>query len=230
MKIQFFSLVFLVCSSALAADNVMKDFDSLGGSSALMEKVKNIEPDKKLSIVQNRTVDRIQRAEVAPEFFGVLGGDSYLNTAGYGIVGQYHFNPSVSLGARYSKMSNQLSTEGKNLIDESIANGTNLVPDMDQPLNQALAFVNYYPVYGKLNLFNKAITQFDVYGSLGYGTINLKSGGKATWTAGGGIGFWLSQHLTTRLELLYQSYEAQRIQGSKAMNLTLANLQIGYLL
>ncbi len=212
------------------ATDVMKDFDSIGGNSALMEKVKKVEPDKNINIVQNRAVNRFKRIELAPEFVTVLGGDSYINTAGYGIVGQFHFNPYFSLGARYNKLSNVLSPEGKNLINESNDGSVNVLPDIDQPLNQTLAIANFYPMYGKLNFFNKAVTQFDIYGSVGFGTINLKSGAKQTWTGGAGVGFWFTQHLSTRFELLYQSYQAERRTGAAAMNVTLANLQIGYLL
>lgn len=229
MKSQFLvsmtsTCIFASLLSFSASADIGKEFDSIGGNSALMDKVKNVEPDKNIGIIQNRMVKRFNRVEIAPELLSALGGDSYLNTSGFGVVGQFHFNPSVSLGARYTKLSNILSNEGKNLVNDSI------VPDVDYPINQTLAVLNYYPIYGKINLFDRAVTHFDIYGSLGYGSITLKSGAKPTWTAGGGVGFWFTQHLTTRVELLYQSYEAQRKQGPQNMNVTIANLQIGYLL
>lgn len=221
--------LFLFFSLNASAD-VMKDFDSLGGNNVLLEKVKAIEPQKKTNIVQNRIVGRTKRVELAPEFTTVLGGEAYTNTAGVGIVGQFHFNPYFSLGARWNRFSNTFSPEGKNLIDESAVTGKNTVPDVDPALNQTLAVANFYPIYGKLNLFNKAVTHFDVYGTVGYGTINLKSGAVSTWTGGAGIGFWFTQHLSTRMELFYQTYEAKRLSGAAQMNLTNMNLQVGYLL
>lgn len=210
--------------------DVMKDFDSLGGNNVLMDKVKSIEPEKRTKIVQNRVVNRFKRVELAPEFTTILGGDAYLNTAGMGITGQFHFNPYVSFGARYTKLANKFSVEGENLIKESEVTGKITVPDVDPAQSQTLAVLNLYPIYGKLNLFNKAVTHFDIYGTFGYGNVTLKSGSKPTYLAGAGIGLWLSQHLSTRLEAYYQTYEAERQAGPSKMNLTGANLQIGYLL
>lgn len=211
-------------AAAAQETGVVSEFDRIGGNSELMEKIRNIEPEKNIGIVQNRMVDRFRRIEIAPELMTALGGDSYLNTAGYGIVGQFHFNPSFSFGARYSKMSNALTTEGKNLISN------NMVPDVDYPLSQTMAIASFYPVYGKINLFDRAVTHFDIYGTAGYGSIQLESGAKPTWVAGAGVGFWFSQHMSTRFELLYQSYEAERKLGKQDMNVTVGNVQIGYLL
>lgn len=213
-----------------ASAGVMEDFDSLGGNDVLMEKAKALEPDSQVSVVQDRVVSRSRRFEVAPEFGSVLGGDSYLQTRSYGVNAHFHINPHWSVGVKYMSMTNELSPEGKNLIADSGVLGKNIVPDMDYPMDQTMAVVNFYPVYGKLNIFNKAIAHFDVYGLLGAGNISLRSGSTSTWTAGGGVGFWISQHLTTRLEMRYQNYETQRSNGSDSMDLTVASLQVGYLL
>ena len=58
----------------------------------------------------------------------------------------------------------------------------------------------------------------------------LRSGTKPTYTAGGGLGMWFSQHLTSRLEARYQTYQAERFSGTQKMDLTVLSLQIGYLL
>jgi hypothetical protein len=49
-------------------------------------------------------------------------------------------------------------------------------------------------------------------------------------TAGGGFGFWFSQHLTSRLELRYLNYESERLAGAANMKLMVANFGLGYLL
>jgi hypothetical protein len=79
-------------------------------------------------------------------------------------------------------------------------------------------------------MFDKGVAHFDVYGQLGGGQIELKSGKTSTYIGGLGIGFWISKHLTTRLEMNFQNYKTQRVLGDSNMNLTLASLQIGYLL
>lgn len=220
--------LFLTAVSARA--DIMEDFDSLGGNDVLMEKAKALEPDAQISVVQDRVVNRHKRFEIAPEFASVLGGDSYLDTRGFGLNAHFHINPYWSLGVKYNSMRNELSPEGNNLITDSGLLGKNIVPELDYPKDQVLATVNFYPIYGKLNMFNKGIVHFDVYALAGYGQINLKSGQKATMTAGGGIGFWISQHLTTRFEMRYQNYETERSNGTSKMELTVASLQVGYML
>lgn len=220
-------LTFLTVS---ARADIMEDFDNLGGNNVLMEKAKALEPDANISVVQDRVVSRFRRFEVAPEFASVLGGDSYLNTRGYGVNAHFHINPHWSLGVKYNSMTNELSPEGKNLINDSGLLGKNIVPEMDYPKDQVLATVSFYPIYGKLNLFNKGIAHFDVYAMAGGGNINLRSGSKSTLTAGGGVGFWVSQHLTTRFEMRYQTYDTERSDGNAKIDLTVASLQMGYLL
>ena len=90
--------------------------------------------------------------------------------------------------------------------------------------------VNFYPIYGKMNLYDLGIVHFDIYALGGYGNIDLRSGTTSTYTAGGGFGMWFSQHLTSRLEARYQNYQAERFNGKQNMDLTVLSLQIGYLL
>ncbi|MEK7358316.1 MAG: outer membrane beta-barrel domain-containing protein, partial [Bdellovibrionota bacterium] len=80
------------------------------------------------------------------------------------------------------------------------------------------------------NLLDKGVAHFDIYLLGGAGNVELRSGSKSTYTAGGGVGIWWSQHLTTRAELRYQPYNAKRYDRETPMNLTIAGLQIGYLL
>ena len=58
----------------------------------------------------------------------------------------------------------------------------------------------------------------------------LKSGSKSTYTGGGGIGFWISQHLTTRLEMRYQNYNSEYLGETKKMDVAVASVQMGWLL
>lgn len=233
MKMQFLKLALgasLLSAGLSAQAGLMEDFDSLGGNDVLMEKALALEPERKISVVQNRIVGRTMRFELSPEFASVLGGDSYLDTRVYGVNAHFHINPHWSLGLKYNTMTNSLSPEGQNLIDDSSLLGKNIVPEMDYPLDQKMATLSFYPIYGKLNVFDRGIVHFDVYALAGYGQISLKSGTKGTYTAGGGVGLWFSQHLTTRLEMRYQNYESERSNGKSTMEVTVASLQVGYLL
>lgn len=214
----------------VATADIMEDFDKLGGNDVLMEKAKALEPDTQISVVQDRVVRRNNRFEFSPELTSVVGGDSYLDTRGVGLNVHYHINPHWSLGVKYSSLYNEFSPEGKNLINDSGLLGKNIVPEVDYPKDQTLATVAVYPIYGKLNMFNRGIAHFDVYALAGYGTLNLRSGTASTWTAGGGLGFWISQHFTTRFEMRYQTYDTQRSTGTSAMDLSVVSMQMGYLL
>lgn len=210
---------------------LLKDFDTLGGNDVLLDKARELNPDQRISVVQDRIVQRRNRFEVAPEFASVLGGDPYNHTDGLAINAYFHINPHWALGAKYEYDTNAIRPEGQNLIDQAVANSDKtLVPEIDYPKGQALALINYFPIYGKMNFFDVGVIHFDVYAVAGGGQVFLHSGNATTYTGGGGIGFWFSQHLSTRMELRYQTYQAQHISGPAKMDLTVASLQIGYLL
>lgn len=209
---------------------LMKDFDSLGGNDVLLDKARALNPDSTISIVQDRIVNRRKRIELSPEIAGVFGGDAYNSTTMYGINAHYHFTPRWSVGVKYLYDTNKLTKEGQYLIDDTSVNGSGVIPDIDYPKSELMALVNWYPIYGKMNLYDLGVAHFDFYLLGGAGQIQLDSGSTSTFTAGGGLGIWWSKHLTTRAELRYQTYEAQRFTGSTRMNLTVAGLQIGYML
>lgn len=217
-------------TSTKSNSGLMKDFDTLGGNDVLLDKARELNPESTVSIVQDRIVDRRKRFEIAPEFTSVLGGDAYNKTNTLAINAYFHITPRWALGAKYSYDMNQLRPEGQNLIDQAVASGSNTIPEIDFPKSEALALVNWFPIYGKMNLYDLGVAHFDIYAVGGAGQVSLKSGSTMTYTAGGGVGFWFSQHLSTRAELRFQTYNAQRSTGETRMNLTVASIQIGYLL
>lgn len=235
-------IALLASSSAFAADasadaskksnsGLLKDFDTLGGNDVLLDKARELNPDQKISIVQDRVVKRRNRFEIAPEFASTLGGDPYNRTSGFALNAYFHINPHWALGAKYEYDFNEIRPEGQAMIDQAMSErDRSLVPDIDYPKGQALAMINWFPLYGKLNMFDLGVAHFDIYAIGGGGQVFLRSGNTSTWTAGGGIGFWFSQHLSTRMEVRYQTYESQKFSGPQKMNLTVAGLQIGYLL
>jgi outer membrane immunogenic protein len=227
-------IVIAATSTALAAD-VNKDLDSLGSNDAIIKKAKALNPKNEVRIVQNRAVDRTLRFELGINYGGVAGGDPYMDTQSMGGNLDFHFTPRWSIGGRYQKHFNSLTSEGKRLYDEADAaikakNPNYSIPDMDAPQDTMMAVINWYPIYGKLNLFNAGIAQFDIYAIAGAGQVRLTSGNAPTYTAGGGIGIWLAQHISGRLEIRYQTYEDQVYTGVRRVNLTVATAGIGILL
>ncbi len=229
MKAYFVICCMIIVSLQATADELMKDFDSLGGNDVLLEKTQALQGKSTTYVVQNRIVNRRGRVELSPEYSNVLGGDPYTATSQWGLNAHLHLNPRWSVGVKYSHMVNSLKAEGENLISDTSILGRAYIPDIDYPISQTMALVNWYPIYGKMNILDAGISHFDVYLVLGNGQIELKSGRTSTWTGGAGVGLWISQHLATRLELRYQSYEAQNYQGKQKMDLTVASVQTGYL-
>lgn len=215
--------------------DVEKDLDTLGGNEALMEKAQAIDPENRSRIVQKRTVDRNMRLELGVSYGGVANGDSYLKTQSLGAAADFHFTPRWSLGVRYNDYGNDLTAEGKRVMGDARAKyaaggSTYVIPDIDYPLQSAVAMVSFYPIYGKTNLFDRSIAQFDIYMTGGGGQIQLSSGWTSLLTAGAGVGVWMGQHLTLRTELRYQTYRDQLITGARTINGIIGTAGVGFLL
>lgn len=232
----------LIASSTLAAEEknapvTDADFDSLGGNKIFLEKAKALQPEESISIVQNRTVSLLRRFELAPEFSGTFGGETYSRTKNIGLNAMFHFNSRWAVGAKYNWSFNTLTPEGESLIAEAQADRLENpesprfpYPKFDYAKTQAMALLNWSPIYGKLNLLDKAVAHFDFYLLGGYGQVELFSGPAPTYTAGAGFAFWLTKNFSTRLEMRYQSYEVTYFETKKSMDLALASVQMGWLL
>lgn len=223
MRILFILIIFLASLGAQAG--ILKDFDSLGGNDVLIDRAQKLQPNKNVTVVQQRTVDRVWRNEFSLGYNNVIGGDAYLNTQMLGLDYHLHINPHWSVGLSYFQAYNELSKEGKYLIavDE-------LIPDVDEPRSGYEVVGNYSPIYGKINFLDLGVMQFDVYLLGTYGKLKLKSGETNTFSVGAGFGLWISQYLSTRLEIRQRYYTAQRFGGSADIETTQAGLSFGYLL
>lgn len=224
-------------ASVAGPADIGSEFDGLGGNRILLEKAKALNPEQSESIVQERTVSLRNRFELSPEYSGTFNGDTYSKTQSLGLNANYHINPQWALGVKFNYSFNKLTPEGERMMDAATAdfaanpnNPTRLVPDMDYQKTELLALVNWAPIYGKMNLLDRQIVHFDVYGLAGAGQVQLLSGPTQATTAGIGIGFWFNQHLTSRLEMRYENYTAQYLDGEKNLGLTIASAQMGWLL
>lgn len=213
------------------------DFDTLGGNAILLEKARALQPEKEVRVVQARTVDRRRRTELNFDLSGVMGGETYMHTQTVGVAANYHFNPRWSVGVKYNYAFNSLTAEGEAMVERAEAdfqanpeNPGVPYPELDYVKDEALAIVNWYPIYGKLNLLDRAVAHFDIYALVGGGQMRLRSGPTSTYTAGAGVGLWLNPHLSTRFEVRYQGYTARYLTGTEDMDLTVASLQMGWLL
>ncbi len=222
---KFFVFILLMFFSPLVHGDIMKDFDSLGGNDVLINRARLLQPDKQIKIVQERIVDLHQRSEFSLGYGNVIGGDAYLQTRMLLLNYHFHIDPRWSVGLSYFEAYNELTREGYFLIHEE-----DLVPDVDQPDSGYELMVNFAPLYGKINMFDLGVVQFDVYLTGSYGRMELESGETGLFSVGGGLGLWISRHLTARLEIRQRFYQAQRFSGPVDMETTLVSFTFGYLL
>jgi outer membrane beta-barrel protein len=226
-------LAITVATSARAS--VSHDLETLGTNAESIRRANKLESRSRIAIVQNRSVDRHWRLELGTNYGVVAGGDSYLNTQALSFDGDLHISPKFSLGVRYAQNTNSLTNEGKAQFENArrMKNSGQMdyrVPDIDYPESSLMGVINWYMMYGKINFFDRSVIQFDIYSLGGAGTVQLSSGSTPTYTAGAGIGFWISNHITSRIEARYQTYQDQVYTGTRNLNLFVANVGLGVLL
>jgi len=239
MKLLNLALILLFSANAFAGD-LSSEMDALGANKELMKKAKAIDPHNRIRVVQNRDVDRYNRLELGINGGMVAGGDSYISTSVVGGQMDFHFTPRWSVGARYYNVSNTMTTEGKKVFEDAERRRQNnetgfRQPGIDWAKEEWLAVVNWYPIYGKMNLFDAGISQFDLYFLGGAGQINLNSSGNVPlYTAGGGVGLWLTNHFATRLEARWQGYQDKVFDGiseqKRSIDQTILTMTMSFLL
>jgi outer membrane beta-barrel protein len=235
MKALIIFTLSLFAVTAFGADNLSHEMSALGANKDLMRQARAIDPHNRIRVVQKRDVDRHMRLEVGVNSALDTGGDPYVSTTSLGGNLDFHFTPHWSVGVRYNNYSNSLTSEGKRVFDDAEArraagDKNYRVPDVDYAKDSWLGVINWYPIYGKLNLFDVSIAQFDIYFLGGGGQINLGSGSAPLYTAGGGVGIWLAQHLSARLEARWQGYRDHVYDGSRNINQTVLSATLGFLL
>lgn len=232
--------LFILISGSLYAADVLEGFDSLGGNKVLLEKIKDdarMESEDRIEIVQKRSTNRISRWEFSPQYVHISKGSTYLNSSSSGFAVRYHINPRWSLGGQYSKFKNSLTPEAEQLIQDAlnariVAPSVEIaaIPELNWPVDVKMATMSFYPIYGKVNMFDKGVVQFDIYAALGLGQMRLRNGSTPAYYTGLGLGVWLSQYLSARLEYGYQVYRAEYFSGTKSMDMNNVAFSLGYLL
>ncbi|NJM09819.1 MAG: outer membrane beta-barrel domain-containing protein [Bdellovibrionaceae bacterium] len=221
------------------SDELTGKMDALGANKDLMRKARAIDPQNRIRVVQNREVDRYYRFELGLNYGMATGGDPYVNTDILGGQLDFHITPRWSLGARYYNSNNKLNAEGKKVFDaaerENAAGNNNFRrPGVDYAKDTWLAIGNWYPIYGKMNLFDATVAQFDIYFLGGAGQVNLSSGTAPIYTAGAGFGVWFTQHFASRLEARWQGYQDKVWDGfeskSRSIDQTMLSATVSFLL
>lgn len=196
-------------SVAANAKSLKKDFDTLGDNKVFAERVKEMDQDKKVRIVQNRIVDLHNRFELGGSYGYNAGGDSYVTTQHLGGLLDFHFSPKFAMGVRYQHYYNELTNEGRAQYDAAKAANNNSpeFAGIDFPKEMGLLTLSYSPIYGKLNLFDMSVAHFDIYVLGGFGKVTLDSGDSNVLAGGLGTGIWVTQNFSARFEARYESYK-----------------------
>jgi outer membrane immunogenic protein len=215
--------------------SLKKEFQTLGDNEEVLDRVKKMDSQQKIRIVQNRLVDRNNRLELALNYGSIFETDSYVKSSELGARLEYHISPRWSFGVEYQKNYNSLTSEGQRVYDNAYAcqqssNCTERFPGIDFPLETQVASISFYPIYGKLNLFDSGIAQFDIYTSLGYGNKKLNSGDSNVFLANLGVGIWLNNLFTTRFELRYENYKDLLNINERNQNAFTALASVGILI
>ena len=216
-------------ANVASAKSLNKRLNRLGGSKELYRKTKAMNPKNRFKVVQKRAVDRYWRLEVGGNYGMHAWSDPYVETSTWGGFADLHINPKWSIGARYNKHSNQLSSEGQRLVNSGDSSF-----GIDLPDSSTFGVLSFYPLYGKLNFFDSAVTQFDLYLLGGAGQMDLNSGTSTAWTAGGGMGIWMNNHFSSRLEVRYQAYQdtivdSRGFETTRDQNMVVTSLAVGVL-
>ena len=238
MLIRFFCFIFIFYLASIGQASILKDLRSLGGNDVLFKKAKVLTPEKKITIVQSRITDRTLRHEFNFEASHTLGGDALLNTGRFGLNYQFHIMPYLSVGLKGHVSFNKLSSEGDTFVQRALDVYNRfdqlepLIPDIDYEKYGSYLVVNWYPIYGKFNLYDLGIGHYDVYLLAGGGGVWLRRNTAMSMLLGGGFSFWLANRFSLRLESRYETYKVSRLSTTQAqrLHITTLSLSIGYIL
>jgi outer membrane immunogenic protein len=228
----------LLVGSISSAQRASGSLNNLGNQENLLDKAQPTVPANTYRVVQKRVIDRDLRAEFNLNAgLNTSGGDSYYRTKSLGAQLEFHITPRWSVGVRQNYFFNELTAEGKIAFETSEAalkvnkGDSASVPVIDYPLEQTLASVSFYPLYGKMSWFDSNVSYFDFYMMLGGGQMKLRYGTTPVATGGVGLGMWWTQHLSSRIELRYQKYQDQlNMKEARDIDNTTAIFAMGFLL
>ena len=234
----FFCFILIFYFTSVGQANLLRDLRALGGNEILFKKAKILTPEKKITIVQSRIIDRVLEHEFNFEVSHVLGGDSLLKTARFGLNYQFHIMPYLSIGLKGHVAFNKLSAEGDAFVQRAMTLYNDfdqiepLVPDIDYEKYASYLVLNWYPLYGKFNLYDLGIGHYDIYLLAGGGGVWLRRSSAMSLLFGGGFGFWLANRFSLRLESKYETYKTTRLSTSSTQRLHIMTLSfsIGYIL
>lgn len=139
-----------------------------------------LDPDKKVSVLQNRKFRKANRILLSLNV-GFADTNAYEKSYVVDPRLAYYFSEAWGIEVFYSAFSNK-----KNATYMALGS-TTVLPDIIELKNQVGILLQWVPWYAKINVFN-TVLHFDWYFTGGVGTINANMiPGKGTGTSGGEI-------------------------------------------
>lgn len=218
------ALIALMFSFPLFAEEVSDLEKKLDALNIPDDKVTPVLSEDKLFVVNTRYSSLVNRHELSLMGANNFTADSHLSTQSAGLAYRYHINSKWSLGLRYNRYSNELTTAGQRLFDDK-----KLLPDTDFAFNSQELFVNYNTIYGKLRWSEETVVYFDQYIALGGGKMELASGKTNLAFLDLGFAFWLGKHMSTRVGFKNEFFKQTQLNGEVNKYNGMGYLELGYL-
>lgn len=150
--------------------------------------------------------------------------DVFYITGGLSLKAAYHFSEAWGLEGFTNILTSSARDEVDNIASKQHVSVTNLVS-----LRSFSGLNIYYNfIYGKLSLSDKKVLPFEIFNTLGFGSV-MNSGNYQSSSLQLGLGglFSLSRSNALRLDLTWAFYETKNIQN-QAVNENSTFLNLGY--
>lgn len=161
--------------------------------------------ESSVSVLHNRYFKKKFRPELGL-FAGTITNEAFLDTFLYGARASLFFSEWIGLDLQFSKVINTDSRDYNAIRSLSYHRiGTREVVKVDVHRNRVDQVIEgsivATPFYGKLNFFNLAIIYTDMYGSVGFGSVDTDQGNKLSPNFGFGIRLYLYKFLSLRVDV-----------------------------
>jgi outer membrane beta-barrel protein len=120
-----------------------------------------------VKVIQKKFFLKYRRLEVTPHV-GYIGNDNFIRRFAVGSSVGYHINDLLSVEATFSYLPNLKETDYKALTNQ-FKDGSEVVPDISKVIFLGVMNVALSPIYGKVEMGNLRIINYDLYFTAGIG-------------------------------------------------------------
>ena len=175
--------------------------------------IKTATPFSDLAIVQKNYMPKTGRQQVNIGL-ALVPNDIFYNSLGGDLKWGYHFNETWGMELQGTFLTSSKSKPNRDLESKQDVQVTNLV-QLKSFLGANLYFSN---VYGKTTLWDRKIFPFEIYQTLGAGTVQTGLSNSTGFRVGLGELFTIDKNTAVRLEISALFYNAKNINGAEEMN------------